>query len=140
MVSLDGKLHFYPKWFFDRIGKMHRTLKRSGVHILEWDKAIDHWKIQPAILSFKELFELPHYNPQKRLRAHNLEFSGKIQVRRGLIDLLYCGIPFDPEQKTYSEELAESRGSSQHAANVVADVVGRRKEKLFKAVKRVRGR
>jgi hypothetical protein len=73
MIGLDGEVHDYPKWFFLKLKAIHRNFSAAGVEILSRDRVTGHWRILPAVESFRELLSTIHHNPARRLRASRFE-------------------------------------------------------------------
>ena len=97
MIGVDGLPHAYPKWLFIVFWRMNRRLTRSGAApILERPRKSPYLRILPAAIAvLKPLFDLPEYNPRRRLHAFDPSFaSGKAKRcgRKGLEDLLACGL------------------------------------------------
>lgn len=114
MFGLDGALHYYPHWFIVFLQKTNRQLIRSGAPpILERPPKSDYLQILPLSVTVLRplLCDLPAYNPARRLRANDPGYqSGRPRHcgRRGLIDLLACGI----------DEIVERRQSEHCAADL----------------------
>ncbi len=98
LIGLDGALHYYPHWFFVFLQKTNRNLVRSGAPpILDRPPKSEYLRILPitVIVLRPLLCDLPAYNPARCLRANDPGFqSGRPRHcgRRGLLDLLDCGI------------------------------------------------
>ena len=98
MFGLDGLLHYYPHWLCVFLQKTNRGLVRSGLPpILDYpDRETKFMRILPrAVTVLGPLLDLPAYSPMRRVKANDPGFhSGRPKHcgKRGLIDLLECGI------------------------------------------------
>jgi hypothetical protein len=97
MIGVDGRPHAYPEWLFVLFWRTNRRLVKSGAApILERPHKSPYLKILPvAIAVLKPLFDLPDYNPRRRLHAFDPSYSSgkaKRSGRKGLADLLACGL------------------------------------------------
>ena len=111
MIGIDGVLHTYPEWFFLLLKGTNRQLVRSNAApILERERKSEHIRILPlAIPVLRPLLEdVPDYRPS-RAKASNPAFrSGRPRgsVRRGLLNLLECGID-QAVNRRYLDQCAE---------------------------------
>src|SRR5262245_61994441 len=74
MIGLDDVVHDYPEWFFLKLKAIHRNFTKIGVPVLRRDSGTGLWRILPAVLAFRDLFDTPHFNPYRRVRSVNPGF------------------------------------------------------------------
>jgi len=130
MVGMDGVLHTYPEWFYLLLKGMNRQLVRSNAApILGRTGDRRHLTILPlAVAVLRPLLEdVPHYSPVRRVKAFNPGFrSGRPHRsgRRGLLDLLECGIDHAVARRYLdqcAEDLEYTRLSEEHRRALVEE-------------------
>lgn len=138
MLGLNGQVVTYPQWFFAFLVNAQRRLSRIAweqnllpVRIIERDKPTGFWRVLPEVKNqFRDLLDIPNYNPRRTVRAFNPAFhSGKPRHcgRRGLIDLLESGIDVMRRETAQCEaDLEDARLSQVRVNQIVSEVKARR--------------
>lgn len=137
LIGLDGKLHFYPEWFFLLLKGTNEQLVRSGAPgILTREPKNPFRAIHPRAVSVLRplLEDLPNYGmPHGSVRAFDPGYqSGRPHIcgKRPLIDLLECGIDEQVnkrEAERTQAEYSEAKTTDIRTRQIVREVKSKRK-------------
>jgi len=134
MIGLDGLIHEYPRFLFLALHGADRYFRREyDTPLLARDRITGLWRILPVVVEmFRPLWELPHFNPARKMRCIEIGQAGKPKRtgRKGLLDMLECGIDTSRRMiEDSKEQLEHTRKSQVRMRQIVADARKKRRAK-----------